>query len=161
MSLSLEGMKHMLLCFSPFVGNSKSLAEFARRIQSKKVKETNPNMEVTLKPRLNVMPFIEVRGLGCFLGKQVHQPLANTAQISYESGEKQVILTSARTIDDIVKLIQARAHSKQMEELYKEAGWDNLFIESTWGRLPKHQRGKLLGYSVHAPRDEEEPGPND
>lgn len=65
MSLSLEGMKHMLLCFSPFVGNSKSLAEFARRIQSKKIKETNPNMELTLKPRLNVMPFIEVGVYPC------------------------------------------------------------------------------------------------
>lgn len=61
MSLSLEGMKHILVCFSPFVGSSRSLAEFARRLQSKKVKSTNPDVEVTLKPRLRVMPFLEVR----------------------------------------------------------------------------------------------------
>lgn len=157
MSLSLEGMKHILMCFSPFVGSSRSLAEFARRVQSKKVKSTNPDLQVTLKPRLRVMPFVEVRLLPSASAPNVHI----LPQIDYESGEKQVILTSNRTVDDIVKVIKDRAEQLELTRLKKEAGWDKMYIDSPWGELGRKQRGKLLGYKINAPRDEEEPGPDD
>lgn len=83
------------------------------------------------------------------------------SQISYENGDKQVILTSNRTVDDIVKIIKDRADQLELIKLKQEAGWDKMYFDSPWGGLGRHQRGKLLGYKVYAPRDEEEPGPDD